>query len=268
MRTKVSSSKGDRPVVFASFAGTRPTGALARAAALATRCGTSLSVLLVTWDDAFEMPSGDSDEAWYETTLPRQLARAYRHRIGHVVHEAIEHVHACGARIVVLPAEITRSGTCVAAIAASAGVPVLVAHEPRAGDAIVAATDLRDLRYPIIQQAADMIEHQETTLVGIHNIEDTITEIELARRHAALATALDPISIRHEPVIDHANDPADAVLAAARERDADLVVVGVPRRSWLHVVLHSTVAARVVANARRSVLLAPLDRPASTDREN
>ena len=253
-----------RPVVFVSFSGYRPVSALARAAALAARFGTSLSVLLVTWDDALDTPSNDRDEAWYGETLPRGVVRGYHHRVGHLVHEAIQHAQACNARIVVLPAEVARSGTCTAAISASVGVPVLVAHELTSGDAIVVATDLRDCRYPIVRQAADMLDHLETTLIGIHNIDDTVTEVELARRHAALAMALEPISISHEAVIEHADDPADAVLAVARERDADLIVVGVPRRSWFDLLLHPTVASRIVANARRSVLLAPLERATCT----
>jgi nucleotide-binding universal stress UspA family protein len=59
-------------------------------------------------------------------------------------------------------------------------------------------------------------------------------------------------------VIEFDADPAEAVLAAARERDADLIVVGVQRKTWLDCLLQPSMASHIVANARRSVLLTPI----------
>lgn len=247
-----------RPVLFVSFTGKRPATALARAVDLASRFGAPLSILLVSWDDALAMDATPPDEPWFDEQLPRELARDYHQVVGHLVHAAIQRACEIGARIVVLPAEVGQSGSCVSAIAASSGVPVLVARTPTSGDAIVAATSLRDPRLPVVRRAADMIDRFETTLVCVHDLEGTTTGPEIERRRCLLATALEPLAISRELVIDYEPEPADAVLAAARERDADMIVVGVPRKTWLEILQHPTVASRVVASARRSVLLVPL----------
>jgi nucleotide-binding universal stress UspA family protein len=243
------------PVLFVTFTGHEPRAALARAAAIAERFDAPLLVLLVTYEVA---ASDHDDEAWFESALPRAIQRRYVRTTGPLIHEAIHHARLHHARIVVLSSDVGQSGSCVTALATSADVPVLVARETTSGDAVIAGTDLHDTRFPVLQMAADMIDNFDTRLVGVHNLEPGTTAAELTQRRTELATALDAITFAPELVIDCAVDPADAVLLAARERDADLVVVGAPPRAWLDSLLHPTVAARVVTSARRSVLVTPI----------
>jgi nucleotide-binding universal stress UspA family protein len=249
------------PIVLVYFAGQRPEAAVTRAVELAVRFGAPLHVLLVEPDEALATPAaspGVRDEGWLDRVLPANVARDYHHRAGQLVHEAVQHARAHHARMVLLPAEACRSGSCASAIAASAEVSVLIARDPMAGDAVVAATDLRDPRYPVLAHAADVMHSAETTLVGVHDIEDSVTASELSRRKAVMATALESISFTHEIVIGFEPEPVDAVLAAARERDADLIVVGVPPRTWTESRLHPSLAMQIVADARSSVLLIPI----------
>jgi nucleotide-binding universal stress UspA family protein len=246
-----------QPVVCIYFSGQRPAAALARASALAMRYGSSLHVLLVSWEEALGSATSD-DEAWLDDVLPRELVHRSRRTVGHLVQEAIKYALDQDAQLVVLPPAVGQSGSCVSAIVAAAGVPVLVACEATGGDSIVAATDLSDPRFPVVQLATEMIDHLETTLVGVHVVEGETSDTAIEQRRSVMATALEPISLSHEVVIELASDPAAAVLSAARERDSDMIVVGVPSRSWLDSLLHPTVASRIVAGAGRSVLLTPI----------
>lgn len=251
---------GRRPILFAGFAQRQPAAALERAIELATRLDRPLAILLISTDDA--PGSGTSDVGWFEEHLPVGVPHHFHHASGPFVHETIHHATALDAQIVFLPAQLGQSSPSISAIAASAGVPVLIARATTDGDAIVAATALRDSRFPVVHHAAELLERSETTLVGVHDLEGAVTAPELERRRTLLAAALEPVSLSYEVVIDHEPDPADAVIAAARARDADLIVVGVPRRAWLDNLHQPCVATRILAVARRSVLLVPIDPPA------
>ncbi|MEO8181498.1 MAG: universal stress protein [Deltaproteobacteria bacterium] len=60
---------------------------------------------------------------------------------------------------------------------------------------------------------------------------------------------------------------ADAILDEARVHDADLVVLGAQRRSWLERLFDGGVATRVVNRAQRSVLVTPMSESSTGDSE-
>ncbi len=79
---------------------------------------------------------------------------------------------------------------------------------------------------------------------------------EICRRK--LARAARRLHTHAETVVACEATPADAILREARLRNANLVVVGM-RRSWVDRLPGASVAAQVVNQAWRSVLVAPLD---------
>ncbi|HEX5658601.1 MAG TPA: universal stress protein, partial [Polyangiales bacterium] len=86
--------------------------------------------------------------------------------------------------------------------------------------------------------------------------------IEAAKqqKQGGLARALGELQLDESGVVSEDNDAARAILQEARARNADLVVVGLRRRSWLDRLLSPSVASAVVRGARRSVLVTPLTR--------
>jgi len=246
-----------RPVVLVCLAGRSSATALSRAASLAGRVGAPLHVLEVTPEDGL-VTERSTRRRWLEHLGARTAASRRCQASGSLVNEAIDYAHAHDARMIVVPSPEGMSGSCVTAIATAARAPVLVAHPPTGGDAVVAATDLHDATYPVLQQAADMIDHAEAALVGLHSVDAAADSAEVAQCVTALAVALEPLALTPEAVVDSGTDPADAVLATARARNADLIVVGAPPRTWIDSMLRPCVAARVVASARRSVLVMPV----------
>lgn len=178
------------------------------------------------------------------------------------------------ADLIVLADEEGLTGKQATRIARDTQVPVLIARHHRPSDVIVAATDLSDARYPIIRGAARLGQQLAARLVLLHNVppqsasapmpepwlpvflEDTPNLNQTWQRLRALADRYSP---QAGTIVASQVDAADAILAAARSRDADIVVLGTRHRSWLERLLHGSIAARVIDTVKGSVLILPLD---------
>lgn len=178
------------------------------------------------------------------------------------------------ADLIVLADEEGLSGRQATRIARDSQTPVLLARPPRPGDVVVAATDLLDSRYPIIRGAAMVGRQLASRLLLVHSVPPASNTTALPEPWLPVflqdAPDLSTIFHRLRDIANHYTpeagaivachaDPADAILTAARARDADMVVVGTHRRSWLDRLLHGSVASRVVEDAPGSVLVLPLD---------
>lgn len=168
-------------------------------------------------------------------------------------------------RLAVVPEARSWPSDGAVRLAAVARVPVLSACRPPRPGPVVAASSLEDRSLPVLRQAAHWARLFHWPLTVVHNLD-----------WGGLAAALPVVPIWHEATLGPANagllekaandtdaavtvtrtpDPVAAILEVAQEADAELVVVGVsrgrrrPRRR---------VTARVLANARRNVLVVPL----------
>jgi nucleotide-binding universal stress UspA family protein len=175
------------------------------------------------------------------------------------------------AMLVVIASKRPGIGVQLTRIARRVGAPVLLARDPGAA-AIVAATDLRDPVYPVLQSAAELARRFPARLIAVHNIAPMEFGLQLGW---PLASFVDPAQVQSSErrlraatqrleVPSHgvvAREPStvDAILDQVCDRRADLVIVGTHARSTLEGLVHTSVAAKVVERCRKSVLVLPLD---------
>lgn len=283
----------DGRVLFAAPAGGRPVVGLRRAAELAWALGAELHVLRVVPGltranvlfpqlhiiEAMTAVSKALLEArhtqdWCDRELPEGLLDERLHvRTGAFVDEAAACALELDAELIVVPSNGLK-GADVASLGRAAGRPVLAARPSTERPTIVAATNLEDEGYPVLRRAAALGRRLEVPVVAVHNVTprtmvagvDTswlLTVLPggaaLDDRRRRLAKALERCGIASEAVVASEHDPAQAILGQARARDADIIVVGTRPRSWLGGLSAEGVAAKVVDEARRSVLVTPYD---------
>jgi nucleotide-binding universal stress UspA family protein len=155
------------------------------------------------------------------------------------------------------------------ALAELLDVPVLVARARQGSGSIVAATELDDLEYPVLRAAVELGEALQAPVMFLHNASppapipvqpllDPVSAIEeyVATKQARLRTLAHEAGADAIVVRTHAT--ADAILEVARARDADLIVIGYRRRSWLSRLFRGRLVDDIVVRSRRSVLVLPI----------
>ena len=198
-------------------------------------------------------------------------------RCGMFVDEVVAGARSLDARVIVLEPRKKRCGSEVAKIVRRSRVPVLVARDSAPDEVIVAATDLSDPNMPVMQRAARLSVRLSEPVVVVHNL-SPFSSMSGGQAHWSLAPRDDERSRRWTRlrqasrqlgldtsvtlVCDEAN-PTEAIVQTARTRNADLVVVGTHRRSWLGRLFHRSVAVQVVNRAQRSVLVTPFVAPST-----
>lgn len=201
----------------------------------------------------------DETHAQCESLAPGLSSEQVLVRRGAHLHEAYRVASELKASLIVVPRQRGVSGRDVAWLASMADAPVLVARPSTRGDSIVAATDMRDPRYPVLHQAAAWSQRLEAPLVCVHN---TAGATAGPATPARSAIDLLQVALRFgrdaESIVARRADPLEAILGEARTREADLVVVGVRPRTWLDIFSAQSLASRLVDRARRSVLVTPI----------
>jgi nucleotide-binding universal stress UspA family protein len=277
-------------VLFAVAGNSRPNNSLQRAWRLSRALDAELHVLRVLPDlhrvEAF-VRSGHTlyDSATLERFLEacRQLRdwcsevgsdellppEHWQVRTGDFVEEVAIHVRMLDATWVVIAPQFERMGPLVTALARAAGVPVLLSRSPIAeGRTVVAATDLLNPRYPVLDQAAVFGQRLERPLVAVHNITPRSRLVVRQRQtsppiphrdHLLRATRGFPVTV--QSVVAREADPVKAILSQARGEQAGMIAVGTRAHSWLHRMTIGSVSERVVDEAQRSVLVIPLAEP-------
>lgn len=282
----------DEPhVLLALRADDRPFDALARAADIAAALNGSLHVVRVHSTEPARVDSMRTSDMSHAAQAARHALDSLRatqrwlehcldvdmpfHRI-RVVHGdfntvVAHHARTLGAALVVVSGPASR-GEDVAAIAAASRAPVLSAHALTGSSVFVAGTSLSDPRLPVLKRASRFSHALDATLVAVHGVRGLSPDaVPSTGGPLGLGAPVEPPSSPAERLADamasvegqrcgvvlYVEDPVDAILAVAREEDADLVFVGV-HASSAHP-RDSDVAASVVDRARRSVVVTPCD---------
>lgn len=146
---------------------------------------------------------------------------------------------------------------------------------PRA-DAIVAATDFSDWRFPALAQAAALGGQLNAPLTFVHNVDPLASLIggSIAggpamvlgasahdaeqRRAKHLRYVASTLGQDIDTVVVSREAASDAILDVARGCDADMVVLGAHPRRGLRGFARRGTAEIVAAGARRSVLAVPM----------
>lgn len=107
-----------------------------------------------------------------------------------------------------------------------------------------------------LDRAIEEAKLRDAELVVIHSLRDDIEEIEAYREElAAVEQRLKDAGISHRiRELVRGNEPGDDLLQAAEEEQADLIVIGVRRRSPVGKLVLGSNAQRVLLNADCAVL--------------
>jgi nucleotide-binding universal stress UspA family protein len=296
-----SSGDGNMRILLALFGNECPWAALSRARSLALLMEAELHVVrvlppltrprrLFSKPDTADvlgalkrtLAASRATRAWVTEALGQDLPKG---RLKLLKGEFYDQVAARASElevglIIVAPRPDHR-GRKVTWLARTAATPVLVAREVTSRDAIVAGTDLCEHRDPVLRNAADLCRRLEVQMVLVHNLTPVLlaggpdmpvpVTIPVQHRVAALwkqslIEAAHALQVDVEAVLGNERDPAEAILKAARAYDADLIIVGTHQRGWFERLMGHGVSARVVNQARRSVLVTPLGADAGSAR--
>jgi nucleotide-binding universal stress UspA family protein len=195
----------------------------------------------------------------------------------------VEKAEEMGAGLVVLGAG-NRAGGGLGKIGQRiirhAHAPVLIARPPVPDGPVLVATDFSDPSLPAVAAAADEARSGARALAILHSIElwpalaavpagpieapVVLPESQLAEYRQTIDARLAEALATHRAAGDRivVEGPAEVtILEAARQRGADLVVLGTVGKSGLRRLLLGSVAERVAQTAPCSVLIVRLHRP-------
>jgi len=194
--------------------------------------------------------------------------------VGHPARAVERAARAVGAELIVVGAPHTldedgsagsedRLANTIADLAGSLSRGLLVAHPPRTRCELVAATDLRDARFPVVKTAAQLADALSARVTVVHNLEQDGPVLSLALETVAgrlqvlerLASELDGVRGGH---VSTTRTTAEAIADVARSRDADIAVVGIRRG-------HGRTLLSLLGRTRCSVLAIPLAMNAAAD---
>jgi len=221
--------------------------------------------------------------SWYDEVLgPDAEAPTIILKRGHVAPAIVETAERVHASLVVLgdspgsSAGLFGGGSIASSVIHQARRPVLVARPERPGNAIIAATNFADAKYPALLQAARLGARLDAHVTFVHNVEasDYVAaasllglplattvlprEPDLERRQHELEDLAHFMGSGIEAVVVAKGRSSDAILDVARARDADLVVVGARSRGKVAGLASRGTTTTVAREAKRSVLTVPL----------
>jgi nucleotide-binding universal stress UspA family protein len=287
-RTRRSTSV--RRMLFAASRFAGGVQALQRAYELANRWHGTLYVLHVAPPGAQPRASGEHPAETEQAIAQAVLRRVRRFcdrglsevlprdhmlvRQGEFTEVVARTAHELDATLVIVPGA-EQPGMAVATIAREARVPVLVARKSAPGGGIVAATDLGDPGCDELRHAAALAAQTPGKLAFVHNVKPVVQAATTVLGHC-LCTVIEPsaqclaqcrerlqalaelFGVRADALVMSRPSAEDAILEVAREKGADLIVVGARRQRWLERLFGTALAARIVDHCERSVLVAPL----------
>jgi nucleotide-binding universal stress UspA family protein len=266
-----------------------PMASLDWAVALAREFQIDLHVLRVLSEQAEPVlsPAGDwidvtrdiqrilvatrETRAWCDELLPDAVsAERVCVRLGEFEAEVARRAEEVAPDMIVLSPGSQRLGDMVTTLARATQLPVLVARVQKSRCTLLAATDLEDDSYPVLRKAAALGNHLNASVVAFHNV--GMARAQLVSRRSALSGQnlwLDIQKERLELAADHLlqdgevfvaqePDPASAIVSRARAVHADTIIVGTRPRSWADSLARKSVAAEVVEQTDRSVIVVPL----------
>jgi nucleotide-binding universal stress UspA family protein len=203
---------------------------------------------------------------------PSSMPRKFSILRGDFVTQIAHYVQEVDAQLLLLPTRGENVSKLVTALSVRTRTPVIVSRAPCTIHTIIAATDLRGSEYPVLRFAGDLGRRLDSDIVAVHNLDPQPLAGQVKRGdagdvlrgepgRAARLERLRRVSQRLlapvQPVVRDDADAVDAILDEARARDAHLIVVGL-RRGQRRERFTSSVAARVIDLAQRSVLVVPI----------
>jgi nucleotide-binding universal stress UspA family protein len=156
------------------------------------------------------------------------------------------------------------------------GVPVLVARDARPHGQLIATSDMQQRTLPVLSIARDFARIFKRQVMFFHNarptplfvaepsacppsydgLRDLQEDIATAKHNRLRSFAGAASSV--EAVVWRAPHTVDAILQVARDRDADIVVLGHRRRSWFRRLVGGSITERILEQSRRSILVVPI----------
>lgn len=189
--------------------------------------------------------------------------------------------HELKAQLIVISESDIEHGGDATYIVEHAGVPVMISRIKRSSNAVIAATDMTAEGFPVVQKSADFARMLEAPLTVVHNVEPyvplpvalamasdsnifyaSLSEGERKKLFAHRKSSLDALAAEigsAKVELTREVDTIGAVLDLANNEQADMVVVGHRRRSWIGRALNEAVAPRVIERSNRSIVVVPLD---------
>gem|GEM_PF-4791355 len=190
-------------------------------------------------------------------------------RSGDFVREVASHSSTRQPTLIVVPPDLRRLGSVATRLALVSRRRVLVARPPCRSRTILAASDLVTLGFPVLQEAARLVTVLRMALVSFHNFNPLaagVDDDDKQRRPQRPTDATQRLNGALEGLstpgagaaIRTGVDASSAIVDEARDRQVDLVIVGVRQRSLLERWIFGSVPAKVAKRANCSVLIAPL----------
>jgi nucleotide-binding universal stress UspA family protein len=174
-------------------------------------------------------------------------------RLGAFTAQVAERAAELRADIIVLGPHRRRLAGLATCLASRSGCAVLVAKGRPPFSTLLAATDLEDEQIPVLRRAARLGSELNAAVVALHAVVDPasrVSSLSLTHRREALERAALGVGSSMLPLLLSADSSAQCILEGANAHAADLIIVGTRTRA--------TTAARVLEQARRSVLVAPI----------
>ncbi len=205
-----------------------------------------------------------------DSTVPVRVAVAF----GAVPAGILRHADESEAGLVVIGAGESRLGAVGAQVVRYASTPVLVVRGPGGAGGVLGATDLSDPAVPAVEAAAREAQRRGAPLTLHHHLElgssllaglgplgplPFLPDAETrAMVRAAVVEVLEGLlgrfGVEGDCRVTTEGDAANAIVSAARELGAALVVVGTRGRTGLRRIALGSVAESVVREAPCSVL--------------
>jgi len=282
------------PILVATDLGDTATAAMRAAHELAAARGAALIVLhVVPFELGIHplLPHEMQHEFVDRVALERQIGEALEQRVDDVIGDSpvpvrvaiefgavpagiVRHAEAARAGLVVIGAGESRLGAVGAQVVRYASTPVLVVRGSSGAGGVLGATDLSDPAVPAVEAAASEAQRRGAPLTLHHHLElgssllaglgplgplpflpDTETRQMV---HAAVVEVLEGLlgrfGVEGDCRVTTDGDAAGAIVSAARELGAALVVVGTRGRTGLRRIALGSVAESVVREAPCSVL--------------
>jgi nucleotide-binding universal stress UspA family protein len=181
-------------------------------------------------------------------------------RMGTFVDQVALRASEVGADLIAVSPHRRSLEATVQRLAQQADCPILVPRNCRTFATLLAATDLEEPNTPLLRRAARLGRDLDATVVALHGVLEGASRNPVApsleQSLLMLESATRSLGGRFESVVLRASDLARKILDQARQRNADIIVVGV--RPLRDPKRHPSTAAQVMRRSRRSVLVAPL----------
>jgi nucleotide-binding universal stress UspA family protein len=244
--------------------GSLPRVAVQRAASVASSLGAALEIIGAaspgcrTWGGAGAAAARLREDLG---SLELRIAPALHVRSGSVASVAIESARETRPAVVVLSPEAGATGAAAIAVASTLGVRVLVVREPRAAKPLLAATDMRHARFPVLAASCDLARRLGKAATFFHNEGEALEpaahgEARLDRLQAIAASA----RIEADAIVVRSSGTLESILRLADLADADVVSIGARRQSWhARLGLAPGLPERLVDGCTCSVYVVPME---------